>query len=111
MIHDEVAVHTKHLLVQRFNEKVCVLQLRRHIDYLNFLLCNMLPNEAVMNIDVLRVGGGGWVVGQMERSYVVLLNHSALIKLQRCRMKIASFNLSDIATYSASSVKDSVTLF
>ena len=44
-IHDKVGVYTKHLLVQRFSEKVCMLQFRRHVNYLQFLPCNTLPNE------------------------------------------------------------------
>ena len=76
-MHDKVAVYTERLLVQRFSEKVCVLQFGQHVNYLKLLPFITFPNEVVANIDVLRARAGGWVVGQMRRTYAVLLNHSA----------------------------------
>lgn len=55
-------MHGKQPDVQPFREKVCMLQLGRHVNNLEFPSLYTPTDKVVADVDVLGVGGGGKVV-------------------------------------------------
>ena len=76
-IHHEIAVHAKCLSVQRFGEKVSMLQVRQHMNDPKLPVRYTFPNEMVPDVDMLRIRCGSEVFRQVQRPYVILVNRGA----------------------------------
>ena len=76
-IHHEIAVDAKCLSVQRFGEKVSMLQVRPHMNDPKLPVRDTFPNEMVPDVDMLRIRCGSGIIRQVQRPYVILVNRGA----------------------------------
>ena len=76
-IHHEIAVDAKYLSVQRFREKVSMLQVRPQINDPKLPVRYTFPNEMVPDVDMLRIRCDSGIIRQVQRPYVILVNRGA----------------------------------
>ena len=67
-------MHAESLSGEGLCEKVCVLQVGRHMHDSKLSPSHTLPDKMVPNVDVLRVWGSARVSGQPKRPHVVLVH-------------------------------------
>ena len=76
-IHHDIAVDAKCLSVQRFGEKVSMLQVRPHMNGPKLPVRYAFSNEMVPDVDMLGIRCGSRIIGQVQRPYVILVNRGA----------------------------------
>ena len=65
-IHHEISVDAKCLSVQRFGEKVSMLQVRPHMNDPKLPVCYTFPNEMVPDVDMLGIRCGSGIIRQVQ---------------------------------------------
>ena len=65
------------LSVQRFGEKVSMLQVRPHMNDPKLPVRYTFPNEMVPDVDMLRIRCGSGIIRQVQRPYVILVNRGS----------------------------------
>ena len=74
-VHDKTTVKNKRGPRNRLGQEIGVLELRCYMQDPKLLPRYPFPDEVVTNVDVLRVGGSGRVVSQVQRPHVILVDN------------------------------------